>query len=314
MALSDDLRERVIGAVVDGGMSRNAAAKHFGVSIASAVRWVARFKTKGEISPAPTGGDRRSHRIEAHRDYLLGLIRRQPDMTLLEIQERLIANCGERFSSSVIWRFFDRHEITFKKTAHAEEQGRSDVLTQRRAWFAGQLDLDPTKLVFIDETWASTNMARKRGRCRRGRRLRAAIPHGHYKTVTLVAGLRLSGLVAQKAFDRPINAASFEQWVEKSLAPTLAKGDIVVMDNLSSHKGPKVEQLIKAVGAELRYLPPYSPDMNPIEKVYSKLKAFLRKIAERTVAGLMAALEACADIFKPTECANYFQACGYDTG
>ena len=149
-------------------------------------------------------------------------------------------------------------------------------------------------------------MARKRGRCRRGRRLRAAIPHGHYKTVTLVAGLRLSGLVAQKAFDRPINAASFEEWV--------AKGDIVVMDNLSSHKGPKVEQLIKAVGAELRYLPPYSPDMNPIEKVYSKLKAFLRKIAERTVAGLMAALEACADIFKPTECANYFQACGYDTG
>ena len=102
--------------------------------------------------------------------------------------------------------------------------------------------------------------------------------------------------------------------MEKSLAPTLAKGDIVVMDNLSSHKGPKVEQLIKAVGAELRYLPPYSPDMNPIEKVYSKLKAFLRKIAERTVAGLMAALEACADIFKPTECANYFQACGYDTG
>ena len=119
-------------------------------------------------------------------------------------------------------------------------------------------------------------MARKRGRCRRGRRLRAAIPHGHYKTVTLVAGLRLSGLVAQKAFDRPINAASFEQWVEKSLAPTLSKGDIVVMDNLSSHKGPKVEQLIKAVGAELRYLPPYSPDMNPIEKAYSKLKAFLR--------------------------------------
>ena len=168
--------------------------------------------------------------------------------------------------------------------------------------------------MFIDENWASTNVARKRGRCRRGRRLRAAIPHGHYKTVTLVAGLRLSGLVAQKAFDRPINAASFEQWVEKSLAPTLSKGDMVVMDNLLSHKGPKVEQLIKAVGAELRYLPPCSPDMNPIEKAYSKLKAFLRKIAERTVTGLMAALEACVDIFKPTECANYFQACGYDTG
>src|SRR5271169_5174409 len=115
MALSDDLRKRVVEAVVEAGLSRNAAAKRFGVSIASAVRWVARFKAKGEISPAPTGGDRRSGRIEAHRDYLLGLIRRQPDITLLEIQERLIANCGERFSLSVIWRFFDRHEITFKK-------------------------------------------------------------------------------------------------------------------------------------------------------------------------------------------------------
>ena len=109
-----------------------------------------------------------------------------------------------------------------------------------------------------------------------------------------------------------MNAAAFEEWVEKCLAPTLTKGDIVIMDNLSSHKGPKVEQLITAAGAELRYLPPYSPDMNPIEKAYSKLKAFLRKIAERTVAGLLAALDACADIFQPTECENYFRACGYD--
>ena len=115
MALSDDLRKRVVDAVVEGGMSRNAAAKRFGVSIASAVRWVCRFNATGEISPAPTGGDQRSHRIEAHGDYLLGLIRRQPDITLLEIQGRLNANCGEHFSSSVIWRFFDRHEITFKK-------------------------------------------------------------------------------------------------------------------------------------------------------------------------------------------------------
>ena len=168
--------------------------------------------------------------------------------------------------------------------------------------------------MFIDETGASTNMARNRGRSRRGRRLRGAVPHGHYKTVTLVAGLRLRGLVAQKAFDRPITAASFEEWVEKCLVPTLSKGDIVVMDNLSSHKGPKVEQLIEAAGAKLRYLPPYSPDMNPIEKAYSKLKAFLRKIAERTVAGLLIALDVCADLFKPTECANYFKACGYDTG
>ena len=115
MALSDDLRKRVVEAVVLGGLSRNQAAAHFKVSVASAVRWVKRFKTTGEISPAPSGGDRRSGRIESHRDYLLGLIRRMPDITLLEIKERLIANCGERFVVSVLWRFFDRHEITFKK-------------------------------------------------------------------------------------------------------------------------------------------------------------------------------------------------------
>jgi transposase len=129
----------------------------------------------------------------------------------------------------------------------------------------------------------------------------------------MVAGLRLSGLVAQKAYDQPMNAAMFEEWLEKCLVPTLSKGDIVVMDNLSSHKGPRVEKLITDAGAQLRYLPPYSPDMNPIEKAYSKLKAFLRKIAERTVAGLINTLHACADIFKTAECANYFKACGYDT-
>ena len=115
MAVSDDLRKRVVEAVVLGGLSRNQAAARFQVSVASAVRWVKRFTTTGEISPAPSGGDRRSGRIESHRDYLLGLIRRMPDITLLEIQERLIANCGERFAVSVLWRFFDRHEITFKK-------------------------------------------------------------------------------------------------------------------------------------------------------------------------------------------------------
>ena len=117
MALSDDLRKRVVAAVVSDGLSRNAAAKLFKVSIASAVRWVKQFETAGNVSPRPCGGDRRSGRIEAHHDYLMGLIGRTPDITLLEIQERLIRNCGERFSSSVLWRFFDRHGVTFKKRA-----------------------------------------------------------------------------------------------------------------------------------------------------------------------------------------------------
>ena len=285
MALSDDLRKRVVEAVVSGGLSRNSAAKRFEVGIASAVRWVKQFEATGEMSPKPLGGDRRSGRIEAHHDYLMGLIRRTPDITLLEIQERLIRNCGEHFSSSVLVALLrpSRRHVQ-KKTAHATEQQRPDVLKKRLEWFEGQLDLDPDKLVFIDETGASTNLARKGGRCRRGRRLRIGVPHGHYKTVTLVAGIRLRGLVAAKTYDRPINAALFEEWVENCLVPTLSKGDVVVMDNLPAHKGPRVEEMIKAAGAELRYLPPYSPDMNPIEKAFSKLKAHLRKIAERTVA------------------------------
>ena len=118
MALSDDLRKRVVEAVVEDGLSRNAAAKLFKISIASAVRWVKQFETTGEISPQPSGGDRRSGRIEAHHDYLMGLIRRTPDITMLEIQERLIKNCGERFSVSVLWRFFDRHGVTFRAQSY----------------------------------------------------------------------------------------------------------------------------------------------------------------------------------------------------
>ena len=144
----------------------------------------------------------------------------------------------------------------------------------------------------------------------------SAMDKADYKTVTLVAGLRLRGLTAAKTFDGPINAALFEDWLETCLVPTLSPGEIVVMDNLPAHKGPRVEQLIKAAGAELRYLPAYSPDMNPIEKAFSKLKAFLRKIAERAAAGLMRALETCAETFKPSQCTNYFKSCGYehDTG
>jgi transposase len=156
-------------------------------------------------------------------------------------------------------------------------------------------------------------MARRSGRCRRGKRLRAAIPHGHYKTLTLVSGLRLGGLVAPRTLDGPMNAERFEAWLRDDLGPTLKSGDTVVMDNLPSHKSERVAAILKGFDAGVLYLPPYSPDLNPIEKAYAKLKAYLRKLAERTVSGLMALLNDCAHIFKPTEAANFFAACGYDT-
>lgn len=185
-------------------------------------------------------------------------------------------------------------------------------MSQRRAWFDAQPDLDPERLVFVDETWTATNMARSHGRCRRGERLRMGFPHGHRKTTTLVAGLRLSGMVAPMVLDGPINGDWFEAYVRHVLAPTLRPGDIVIMDNLSSHKRVAARQLIEAAGAELRFLPPYSPDFNPIEMAFSKLKALLRKAAERTVDGLWAAIGRLIDLITPNESANFFTAAGYE--
>jgi len=155
-------------------------------------------------------------------------------------------------------------------------------------------------------------MARLRGRAPRGERLRAAIPHGHWKTTTFVAGLRLSGLVAPMVLDGPINRDTFQAYIDQVLVPELTPGDVVVMDNLSSHKGPDVRLSIEAAGASLLYLPPYSPDFNPIENAFAKLKALLRKAAERTVGALWDAIGSLIDLFKPPECANYFAAAGYD--
>jgi transposase len=199
-----------------------------------------------------------------------------------------------------------------KKTAHASEQDRADIKEQREAWFDSQLDLDPEKLIFIDETWTTTNMARKNGRASKGERLRAGVPHGHWKTTTFVAGLRLTGMAAPMVLDGPINGQWFQAYVDQVLVPTLSPGDIVVMDNLGSHKGAGVRKAIEAVGATLLYLPPYSPDFNPIENAFSKLKALLRKAAERTVEGLWNRIGDLLKEFSPTECANFFAAAGYE--
>ena len=155
-------------------------------------------------------------------------------------------------------------------------------------------------------------MARSHGRCLRGERLRAGVPHGHWKTTTFVGALTLRGMIAPFVIDGAINRAAFETYVERVLVPELRPGDIVIMDNLSSHKGPRTRALIEAAGARLRFLPPYSPDFNPIENAFAKLKALLRKAAERTVQGLWSAIGRIVDLFDPQECANYFSACGYD--
>ncbi len=194
---------------------------------------------------------------------------------------------------------------------HATEQDRPDIAAARAAWRAEQPKLKPARLVFIDETWIKTNMTRLRGRAPKGERLVAATPHGHWKTSTFIAGLRDNALTAPAIFDGAINGELFLAYVEQVLAPTLSEGDIVIMDNLGSHKVAGVRAAIEAKGATLLYLPAYSPDLNPIEQVFSKLKSILRAKAIRSVDALWTALGAIADAVTPQECANYLRHTGY---
>ena len=194
---------------------------------------------------------------------------------------------------------------------HASEQDRPDVARRRARWRQHQSRVDPERLVFIDETWAKTNMAPLRGWAPRGQRLRAKVPHRRWRTMTFLAALRHDRIEAPWVLDGPINGERFRTYLEAVLVPSLKAGDIVIMDNLGSHKGKAVRAAIRAAGARLFFLPKYSPDLNPIEQVFAKLKHLLREEAPRTVDAVSAALGRALDEFTPHECANYFKNSGY---
>jgi transposase len=193
----------------------------------------------------------------------------------------------------------------------AAEQDRPDVAEHRRHWRVWQRYMDPERFVFLDETGAATNMIRRYGWGPRGERLVDAAPHGHWRTSTFVAGLRSTGLVAPLVLDGPMTGEAFLAYVGQFLVPVLAKGDVVVLDNLSAHKVAGVREAIQAIGASILYLPPYSPDLNPIEQVFAKLKALLRKAATRTREALWTTIGHLLGSFSPTECRNYLANSGY---
>lgn len=198
-----------------------------------------------------------------------------------------------------------------KKSLRAAEQHRADVARARRRWIRQQGYLDTTRLVFIDETAVTIYMVRLRGRCPRGERLISHVPQGAWKTITFVAALRHNKMVAPMVLDGPINGAAFVAYIEQCLAPTLKRGDIVVIDNLPAHKVAGVKEAIEAAGATVQYLPQYSPDFNPIEMPFSKFKAFLRKVSERTVRGLCRRIGSFVRTVSRAECRNYFRHAGY---
>jgi len=254
-SLSGDLRERVIEAV-QAGASRREAGERFEISASAAVKWLQRWRDHGVCVAKPRGGSRSI--LEDHAERILALAGEQPDRTL----DELVAAMRKRRipgSRSALWRFLDRHDITFKKSLRAAEQHRADVARARRRWIRQQGYLDTTRLVFIDETAVTINMVRLRGRCPRGERLISHVPQGAWKTITFVAALRHNKMVAPMVLDGPINGAAFVAYIEQCLVPTLKRGDIVVIDNLPAHKGAGVKDAIEAAGATLQYLPQYSP-------------------------------------------------------
>jgi transposase len=198
-----------------------------------------------------------------------------------------------------------------KKTLLAAEQDRPDVAAARRQWVGEQFSIDPDRVVFIDETWAKTNMTRTYARSTRGTRLRAKVPYARWETTTFLGAMRSSGFIAPLCVDGAVNGPLFQAWVEQRLAKALRVGDVVVMDNLSSHKTRGVVAAIEAAGASVRYLPPYSPDLNPIELAFSKFKKLLRDGAQRTTDALWKLCGKVLDLFTEHECRNYMRHCGY---
>jgi transposase len=263
-----------------------------------------RVRVIGDIS---TGASRRE---TEHAGFLLGLITGQPDLTLDEVVAAMRKR-GIPGSRSAVWHCFDRRDISFKKTLYAAEQKRAEVARERRRWMRRQGMFDPAQLVFIDESWTNTSMVRLRGRCPHGERLIGYAPLGHWKTITFVTGLQIRAMVAPLVVEGAMNGPMFLAYVKQCLAPTLRRGDIVIMDNVPVHRVAGVKEAIEVVGARLLYLPLYSPDLNPIELAISEVKADLRKACERAIPRLSRRIGRIVADFSAKECRNFFRHAGY---
>ena len=307
---SQDLRDRVIEAVERGKLSRRAAARHYEVSESVAIKWLERLERHGSREPVGHGGHRAS-KLMPHRDFLEAARAEKSDVTLQALCDRLSAERGVKADTSMMSRFFRRIGVTVKKRplSRASRIARTSAATANDGEpIRGSSTLGGW---FIDETWTKTNMTRLRGWAPRGERLVDKVPQGKWKTATFLAALRNDRIDAPCLFDGPINGERFHAYVEQFLVPTLKPGDVVILDNLGSHKGKAVRRTIRNVGARLVFLPKYSPDLNPIEQVFAKFKTLLRKAEARSYEAIS---DACGKIlaqYPPAECAAYLKNAGY---
>src|SRR6202795_4880923 len=304
----DDLRKRVVAAI-EAGHTREEVAEVYNMALSTVGGFIRRKRETGSVSPHKFGGYK-TFSLEPYTNLVKKLVVQQPDSTLAELQAHLEKE-KVTVSQSGISRFLRHIKLTFKKFLHAAEQDRPDVAAARKALRKEQPTLDPKKLVFIDETAATTKMTRLYGRAPQGKRLVDKVPHGHWKTATFICGLRYDGVTAPFVLDGPMDGLHFLAYVEQILAPTLRKGQTVYMDNVSTHQVDGVKQTIEARGARAVFLPAYSPDLNPIEQFFASLKSFLRKTKARTVEELWRAIAAFLKEVSKGECKAYLANSGY---
>ena len=305
---SNDLRERIVAAVGRAEHSLPQLARLFAVSVSCIVRLLQRKRRTGSVQPRPHAGGPTPKLDQAAHERLRQLVAEQPDATLAELRERLGIPC----CLMTIARALRRLKITRKKkTPHAQQRDSPPVQAQRERFRQTLACVAPEQLVFVDETGANTGMSRTYGRAPRGQRVPAAVP-GSWTNVTLISGLRLEGVVAPLAVAGAADGAAFQTYVEEVLVPQLRPGDVVVWDNLGAHQSPELIEAVEGAGALVEEAPPYSPDLSPIEEMFSKVKSYLKSAAARTSETVIAAMGMALDRVTRSDIVGWFHdRCAY---
>ena len=303
---SNDLRERVATAVDRRDGSLRQIAWRFSVSLSFVVRLLQRRRDADTLEPKPHGGGPAPALGPDEQKRLLDLMREQPDATLEQLKQRGGFTC----SLKTLWLVLRRHNLTNKKKSlHATERDQPEIQKKRRAFRKKVKPIAPERLIFVDETGVTTAMTPAYAWAPRGERAESSAP-ASWESITLIAALSLDGVRAPFAFPGATDTAAFETYVEQVLAPTLHEGDVVVFDNLKPHLGPRVKAAIERTGARVIPLPPYSPDFTPIEEMYSKVKAFLKRIAARTKGDLYEAIAEALKKVTPEDIIGWFKHAG----
>jgi transposase len=301
---SQDLRQRVLDTVRRGEGSLRQIARRFLVSVSFVTRLLRTHRDTGALEPKPHGGGNPAVLTPEDLERLRELIRQQPDATFQECRQRLGVSCSLMTISRALSRLGLPRK---KKVPRAREQDRPDVQEQRQGFREGLAGVDPRRLVFVDECGANTAMTRTYGRAPVGQRVYTNTP-GHWESITLTCGLRLSGVTAALAFPGATNASVFETYVEEVLVPELKPGDVVIWDNLKPHKSEEAIEAIEATGARVEPLPPWSPDLTPIEEMVSKVKGAMRSAGARTTHAVYWAFASALDQVTLNDIAGWFQS------